>query len=129
MVARSSFQMRILVVHSRYASGDMSGENRVVDDEVRLLRGAGHEVTTFLPSVAGFAFGDRVRASVDAVWARTSLKRLAQLTATSRFDVVHCHNLFPMVSPAFLRAIPRESFTVLTLHNFRLTVPSGDVVA
>ena len=112
--------MRILVVHSRYASGDMSGENRVVDDEVRLLRGAGHDVTTFLPSVAGGSVLDRVRASLDAVWAKESLRRLAQLTASSTFDVVHCHNLFPMVSPAFLRAIPPDSLTVLTLHNFRL---------
>ena len=29
--------LRILVVHSHYASGSSSGENRVVEDEVALL--------------------------------------------------------------------------------------------
>ena len=41
--------MRILVLHSRYRSGSVSGENRVVDDEVRLLRAAGHEVDVYDP--------------------------------------------------------------------------------
>ena len=36
--------MRILVLHSRYASGHLSGENRVVADEARLLVDAGHDV-------------------------------------------------------------------------------------
>ena len=30
--------MRILVLHSRYLSGALSGENSVVDDECELLR-------------------------------------------------------------------------------------------
>ncbi len=43
--------MRILVLHSRYLSGSTSGENRVVDDEIELLRSAGHEVLSWTPSV------------------------------------------------------------------------------
>ena len=43
--------MRILVLHSRYLSGSTSGENRVVDDEIELLRGAGHDVFSWTPSV------------------------------------------------------------------------------
>jgi len=33
--------LRVLVVHSRYLSGPSSGENRVVEDEARLLQEAG----------------------------------------------------------------------------------------
>ncbi|MGW7362228.1 glycosyltransferase family 4 protein [Streptomyces sp. NPDC054841] len=39
--------MHVLVVHNRYASAQPSGENKVVDQEVALLRGAGHRVEVF----------------------------------------------------------------------------------
>ena len=42
--------MRILILHSRYLSVPTSGENRVVEDETRLLREGGHVVDVFAPS-------------------------------------------------------------------------------
>src|ERR671937_443993 len=42
--------LRILILHSRYLSGQMSGENRVVEDEERLLQTAGHDVRTWTPA-------------------------------------------------------------------------------
>ena len=40
--------MKVVVVHGRYRSVAPSGENRVVDQEVRMLREAGHDVRTAL---------------------------------------------------------------------------------
>jgi glycosyltransferase involved in cell wall biosynthesis len=37
-----------------------------------------------------------------------------------RPDVVHCHNLFPLLSPAVLRQASSEAPVVVTLHNYRL---------
>ena len=39
--------MKVMVVHSRYRSTAPSGENRVVDQELSLIEGAGHEVELF----------------------------------------------------------------------------------
>jgi hypothetical protein len=39
--------MNVLVVHNRYASAQPSGENKVVDQEVELLRAAGHRAEVF----------------------------------------------------------------------------------
>ena len=39
--------LRVLVVHNRYRSGQPSGEDRVVDQEIALLRAAGHRVMLF----------------------------------------------------------------------------------
>jgi hypothetical protein len=36
----------VLIIHSRYLSGAASGENRVVEDESRLLSEGGHHVDT-----------------------------------------------------------------------------------
>ena len=110
--------MRVLVLHSRYLSGTSSGENRVVEDEVELLRSAGHEVRLWAPSPDGAAGASRLRLGARAVWSRSAVRRVARLAAELRPDVVHVHNLYPMLSPAVLRtgAAP----VVVTLHNYRL---------
>jgi Glycosyltransferase Family 4 len=85
--------MRVLVLHSRYRSGALSGENRTVDDEVRLLREAGHEVHLWSPSPEGLDGAELVRTGLRAVWSRRSASHVAELIRRHRPEVVHCHNL------------------------------------
>ena len=61
-----------------------------------------------------------------AVWSRSAVKEVRRLVRTRRVDVVHCHNLFPMLSPAILAAAANEGSAVLvTLHNYRfMCLPS-----
>jgi hypothetical protein len=66
--------LRILVVHSHYASGSSSGENRVVEDEVALLRAAGHHVELWSPEPATVTFRQRAGAAAGAVWNRAALR-------------------------------------------------------
>jgi glycosyltransferase involved in cell wall biosynthesis len=108
--------VRILVLHSRYASGHLSGENRVVADEARLLEEAGHDVCVWAPSGEDLRGARALRAGVQAVWSRTA----RSLVRDFRPDVVHCHNLFPLLSPAVLRQASADAPVVLTLHNYRL---------
>lgn len=110
--------MRILVLHSRYASGASSGENRVVEDEVELLRGAGHDVLLWAPMPDDATPGSRVGLALSAVWSRAAVAQVRRLAAEFRPDVVHVHNLFPMLSPAVLRST--RAPVVVTLHNYRL---------
>jgi len=42
--------VRVLILHSRYLSGPVSGENQVVLDEARLLSEGGHHVRVWSPS-------------------------------------------------------------------------------
>jgi glycosyltransferase involved in cell wall biosynthesis len=108
--------VRILVLHSRYASGHLSGENRVVADEALLLAQAGHEVRVWAPSGDGLRGARAIRAGAQAVWSRAAVKAVRDF----RPDVVHCHNLFPLLSPAVLRQASSEAPVVATLHNYRL---------
>jgi glycosyltransferase involved in cell wall biosynthesis len=110
--------MRILVLHSRYASGASSGENRVVEDEVELLRAAGHDVHLWAPMPDDATPGSRIGLALSAVWSRTAVAQVRGLAAEFRPDVVHVHNLFPMLSPAVLRSTGAP--VVVTLHNYRL---------
>jgi len=46
---------------------------------------------------------------------------VGRLIERHRPEILHCHNLFPMLSPAILRAARgTSSKTVVTLHNFRM---------
>jgi glycosyltransferase involved in cell wall biosynthesis len=113
--------LKILVLHSPYLSGPASGENRVVEDETRLLREGGHDVTQFRPARRGTPlFGPAVEGA-RAVWSPNAVREVRKLVPRGEVDVVHCHNLFPALSPAVLRAAADAGAAVLmTLHNFRL---------
>lgn len=113
--------MRVLVLHSRYLSGAVSGENRVVDDEVRLLREGGHEISVFFPARRADRNFGGLQEGVSAVWSRAAVESVQQVVEQERPDVVHCHNLFPALSPAVLRAAGSAgAAVVMTLHNYRL---------
>lgn len=113
--------MRILILHSRYLSGGMSGENRVVGDEARLLIEGGHQVDVWDPTPAN-AHGRRLMSTAArAVWSTDATARVRGLIRRSKAEIVHCHNLFPVLSPAALRAASGErAAVVMTLHNYRL---------
>jgi glycosyltransferase involved in cell wall biosynthesis len=112
--------MRVLIAHSRYASGSVSGENRVVEDEARLLADAGHEICLWTPSAAGIGGVRAVAAGAQAVWSQRAACTLRALARDAGADVVHVHNLFPLLSPAAIRSAAAEAPVVVTLHNYRL---------
>ncbi len=112
--------MRILVLHSRYLSGHASGENAVVEDEAKLLAHAGHEVEVWTPSPTPGSATNLVRTAAGAVWSRAAIREVDRKIGTFAPDVVHVHNLFPMLSPAVLRVARSHAAVVMTLHNYRL---------
>lgn len=115
--------MRVLVLHSQYATGASSGENRVVEDEVQLLRSAGHQVELMSPTPRTDSALQRAGAAGGAVWNRRARQAVAARIRELQPDVLHAHNLFPALSPAVLRLdVP----TVVTLHNYRLLCLPAD---
>jgi glycosyltransferase involved in cell wall biosynthesis len=117
--------MRVLILHSTYRSGSASGENRVVEDEARLLSEGRHEVDVLTREV-----GDRSRlgtlsAGAGMVWSMDAVGEVKRRIDRSKPDIVHCHNLFPALSPAVFR-VTEGIPTVVTLHNYRLLCLPGN---
>jgi glycosyltransferase involved in cell wall biosynthesis len=106
------------MLHSRYATGASSGENRVVEDEAALLRDHGHDVLLWEPTPAEGGAAGRAGLALRAVWSRRAAAYVRGAAREFRPDVVHVHNLFPMLSPSVLRH--RGAPVVVTLHNYRL---------
>jgi glycosyltransferase involved in cell wall biosynthesis len=117
--------VRILILHSRYRSGPASGENRVVDDEARLLVEGGHRVEVFAPSVGEPSGFELLRTGARLVWSGQATAAVRERLRRLQPDVVHCHNLFPALSPAVLREVNGRAPVVMTLHNYRLLCLPG----
>jgi glycosyltransferase involved in cell wall biosynthesis len=113
--------VRILILHSRYLSGAASGENRVVDDEARVLTDGGHRVDVWDPAPNSTHGLRLMGTAARAIWSTEATARIRGLIRRSKVEIVHCHNLFPLLSPAVLRAASGEgAAVVMTLHNYRL---------
>jgi glycosyltransferase involved in cell wall biosynthesis len=111
--------MRILIAHSWLLV--MSGDNRVVEDEAKLLRDAGHEVDTWTPRAEGVAGLGVVRTGARAIWSTSAASTVKGLLRRDRTQVLHVHNPWPNLSPTVFRAAAAEGVpVVMTLHNYRL---------
>ncbi|MFJ9082820.1 glycosyltransferase [Streptomyces sp. NPDC102384] len=121
--------MHILVVHNRYSSGQPSGENRVVDWEVDLLRSAGHRVEVFerrSDDIAAMPLREKAAVPLLVPWNPSVRKELTARLHASRPDVVHVHNVFPLLSPAVIAACADAGVPVVaTLHNYTQVCPPG----
>ncbi|MHC0429165.1 glycosyltransferase [Streptomyces sp. O3] len=121
--------MRVLVVHNRYASAQPSGENKVVDQETALLRAAGHQVEMFerrSDDIAARSLLGKVAVPLLVPWNPAVRAELAARLRAARPDVVHVHNVFPLLSPAVLAACADVGVpAVATLHNYAQVCPPG----
>lgn len=123
--------MKFLIIHNKYARA--GGEEGVVQSQVDILRGAGHEVVLYERShsetqswrVMGILAG-RVLSGFAALVNPQAVRELRALVRAERPQVAIVHNLFPVISAAILPMLKAEGVRVMmTLHNFRLVCPNG----
>ncbi|MYT71960.1 MULTISPECIES: glycosyltransferase [unclassified Streptomyces] len=121
--------MHVLVVHNRYASAQPSGENKVVDQEVELLRSAGHRVELFerrSDDIAAKSLPGKAALPFLVPWNPAVRAELTRRLRVDPPDVVHVHNVFPLLSPAVLAACADAGVpAVATLHNYTQVCPPG----
>ncbi|MER6489601.1 MULTISPECIES: glycosyltransferase [Streptomyces] len=121
--------MHVLVVHNRYASAQPSGENKVVDQEVELLRSGGHRVELFerrSDDIGSMSLLAKAALPLRVPWNAAVRSELADRLRAERPDVVHVHNVFPLLSPAVLAACADAGVpAVATLHNYTQICPPG----
>lgn len=121
--------MKVLIAHNRYQSASPSGENRVVDAEIALLERGGVEVVPYLEDsdeLAGRGLLLMGAAAAGPVISPRAIVRLRRLIEIHHPDVVHVHNVFPLISPWVVRTAARLAIPVVqTVHNYRHTCIAG----
>jgi glycosyltransferase involved in cell wall biosynthesis len=118
--------MKICLVHNGYRH--RGGEDLAVRTTSDLLTEAGHEVIPFLRDSGGIRearFG-AAKAFFSGIYSRSSRREMGSVLARERPDVVHIHNVFPLISPSVLRECGKHRVpVVMTVHNYRLVCPNG----
>ena len=112
--------MKIIQVHNYYQQA--GGEDSVVAAERNMLEEAGHEVIPYYKNNDGIVGAwQLIVTSLKTLWNYKAYSEFRQLLKNHRPDVVHCHNTFPLISPAIYWACEKEGVPVVqTLHNYRL---------
>jgi glycosyltransferase involved in cell wall biosynthesis len=117
--------VKILVGHNRYQSAVPSGENVIVDRDTIALRAAGVDVVTFLPESDALAGAGPLRlagAAAGPIYSVSGVAALRRLIEDERPDVVHLHNVFPLISPWAVRTAHAAGIPVVhSMHNYRHT--------
>ena len=121
--------MKILIVHNRYRPTAPSGEDAVVDQESSALSSRGHDVVLFQrrsEEIAAWSPLRRATLPVRVLWSGDSRRAITESLVEFAPDVVHIHNIFPLVTPSILYACRDASVPVVaTVHNYKLGCASG----
>lgn len=123
--------MKILLCHNYYLQP--GGEDQVFADEGKLLESHGHDVVRYTAdnrAIAGviaqrWSLG-RARLAWETLWNSRSYRAVRALIRRERPDVMHCTNVFPLLSPSIYYAARAEKVPVVqSLHNFRMLCANG----
>lgn len=119
--------MKILMIHNYLRPP--SGENTVFEQESELLRAKGHKVVTYIRhnnEIEKMGGCSKALIPFRAIWSSATYSDLTRIMEKEKPDVVHFHNIFPLISPAAYRACKNASVPVVqTLHNYRIVCPGA----
>lgn len=59
-------------------------------------------------------------AAIGVVWSFKSYKEVSSILGADKYDLIHVHNTFPMISLSVLWANKKKVPLVMTLHNYRM---------
>jgi len=118
--------VKIIVCHNYYR--EPGGEDQCVPMEIALLRKHGHEVIEF--AVRSSDLDDSVHARLTLgrrlLLSPTVIRRTIDLVRKEQPDVVHVHNVFPLLTPSLYIGLARAGVPVVqTVHNYRFICPNG----
>jgi len=118
--------MRVMQVHNRYRL--RGGEDAMLESTLAALERRGIEASLFEKSsqAVGPSLVGKMHAFASGVYSRSAAREMSERLADARPDVVHVHNLYPLLSPSVLGACRRAGVpVVMTCHNYRLICPIG----
>ncbi len=119
--------MKILQVHNYYQFP--GGEDNVFQNEKNLLLSKGHEVIEFTrhnKEIKNYNLLEKAKFAINSIYNFETKKMFNKFLNFTKPDVVHFHNIFPLISPSVYYACREAGVPVIqSLHNPRLLCPSA----
>ena len=123
--------MRIVTAHNYYGDYAVGGESVVFEQETAYLRAAGHEVETLVHANIELERAGLLERLTAPLRFKGSRQIYAETTALlKRFqpEILHVHNYKYVLTPSIFQAARDAGVrSVLTLHNYRLIAPCGQL--
>lgn len=117
--------MRVLLVHNYYRRGSPGGEDSVFEAERSMLVAAGHEVAVYTRSndeLQETRWRDRWQGVSQLLFPARASRELAEIFDSFHPQIVHAHNLFPLIGSALLAVAGKRNVPIVqTLHNYRVS--------
>lgn len=111
--------MRILLVHNYYQLP--GGEDQVYSAEASLLQAYGHRLSHFTMNNEIIRKMNPFVLATKTIWNLDVYKRLKNRIESERPELVHFHNIFPLISPSAYYACRDTGVPIVqSLHNYRL---------
>lgn len=111
--------MKVVLCHTRYQV--RGGEDESFCAEAEMLERRGHHVVRFVRDNSAMEGMAPLKQASRTVWNHGVYRELRDVMRRERPDVLHCTNLFPMLSPAPYYAAARVGVPVVqSLRNYRL---------
>ena len=117
--------MQILLIHN--FSRNFNGEDAFYLSQLRLLKENKHNVTEWTRN------NNRITSNlfskmkiVKGLYFPEIEKELSKIVRENRFDIVHIHNIFPLITPVVYRICKNFGIpTIQTIHNYRFMCPKA----
>lgn len=117
--------MKILLVHNRYQSKNIGGEDIVYEQELESLKKKLGEDAVLSYEVSNDNI-NKFELLFQIWFSRKYYENIKSLVLQEKVDIVHIHNFFPILTPSvFKGAKDGGAIVIHTLHNYRLWCISG----
>ena len=116
--------MRVLHVYNLHRKG--GGSDNAALTTISLLRTAGLEVDEFSRDSRSIAESLRgnLQAAIGGIYAREAIRAFSRTIASRRPDLIHVHELYPLIGPSILPLCSAADIpVVMSCYDFRLTCP------
>jgi glycosyltransferase involved in cell wall biosynthesis len=115
------------VLHAYNGHRGRGGSDAAWAETIRLVREAGHEVAVFARDSRDLSgLGGRIKAFTSGIYAPDAVRDFARTLEDFRPDVVHTHELYPLISPWILPRCRAAGVPVAhSCYDYRLTCPTA----
>lgn len=117
--------MKILIIHNKYQSNNIGGEDIVYNNELNSLQNKLSKENVFSYEVSNDKIS-KTKLIFDVWFNRFYYKKIKKIVKENDIDLVHIHNFYPLLTPSVFKAAKDGGAKVIhTLHNYRLWCISG----
>lgn len=117
--------MKILIIHNKYQSNNIGGEDIVYKNELNALRKKLGDENVFYYEVSNDNI-NKFKLLFEIWFSKKYYKEVRKIIKENGIEIVHVHNFFPLLTPAVFKAAKDSKTKVIhTLHNYRLWCISG----